>query len=546
MSMKLHIHVSLLLRLFREHYIKENNAIITQIIDIILKKEGSAVVNNFHALQKLVQENPIDRDAIFMLGYCYSEGLGVEKNIEEAYRYYKKAHDLGLMLGTTLVGYSYIYGSGVKKDVCAGLKLYNIAVQKRTELAQVMLAFEYNNGNTIPNNPKEYLRLIQEVVEGGSLTMYYLLAQLYREGIEGYVEQDTNQAMALARIAAERGDAMAQFLLACWLFEEKNTEDGLSWMWKSAKQDCGAAWYLLGHFSQMGRGGVAPDVSQAIAYYQRAADTGDRRGLLELKNCYEKDPKNTKEAMETIVESFLNQVPDFRIILQSDVNVHLPASVSQPHARYNLAFCLYHRLASERYPELGLITKRNQEIDTLNAAVKLIQSAAKEGSEMAQFHLGYLYEKGIGVPRSPALMCANYKIARDNDFGDKEGNIDEDDPDNIIHQKLCNGTEIFEPLKDTLTNFFAIYKREISIPEITSIISEYAYDKHVRLFAASNKLRNCLFMFSAFSCKNEMEMARNKELTQEKTSSTIAGYAFEVENDVNDENEHPFVKGVSC
>ena len=50
-------------------------------------------LESFKCFQRAAIQNYAE--AQYWLGYCYSWGIGVEKNIEEANKWYKKAEELG-------------------------------------------------------------------------------------------------------------------------------------------------------------------------------------------------------------------------------------------------------------------------------------------------------------------------------------------------------------------------------------------------------------------------------------------------------------------
>ena len=57
-----------------------------------------------------------DAEGIHMVGYCYWDGIRVEKNEHKAFIYYQKSAEMGDSIGTYNVGYCYRNGIGVGKD----------------------------------------------------------------------------------------------------------------------------------------------------------------------------------------------------------------------------------------------------------------------------------------------------------------------------------------------------------------------------------------------------------------------------------------------
>ena len=61
-------------------------------------------------------------EAQFNLGYCYEDGLGVQKDEVEAVKWYHKAAELNLALAQLNLGSCYTHGQGVQKDEVEAVK----------------------------------------------------------------------------------------------------------------------------------------------------------------------------------------------------------------------------------------------------------------------------------------------------------------------------------------------------------------------------------------------------------------------------------------
>ncbi|RIB20922.1 hypothetical protein C2G38_2244267, partial [Gigaspora rosea] len=70
---------------------------------------------------------------IYNVGFCYENGMGIEKDENKAFIYYQKSAEMGSADGTYGVGYCYENGIGIKKDVYKEFIYY----QKSAEMGQV-------------------------------------------------------------------------------------------------------------------------------------------------------------------------------------------------------------------------------------------------------------------------------------------------------------------------------------------------------------------------------------------------------------------------
>ena len=108
----------------------------------------------------------------YRLGEMYEHGDGVQKDLEEAFKWYVRAYDAGydvtkddkidklikeygfdinqyLLFGLFLEGWAYEHGEGVEKDMEKALSLYREAAQKKVERAQERLGYLYMTGTGV-------------------------------------------------------------------------------------------------------------------------------------------------------------------------------------------------------------------------------------------------------------------------------------------------------------------------------------------------------------------------------------------------------------
>jgi TPR repeat protein len=99
------------------------------------------------------------------------------------------------------------------------------------------------------------------------------------------VQQDSKQAVAWYRKAADQGDARAQFNLGLMYSEGKGVQQDFkqaaAWYRKAADQGEVEAQCNLGNKYRQGQG-VQQDSKQAAAWYQKAADQGHMKAHLGL------------------------------------------------------------------------------------------------------------------------------------------------------------------------------------------------------------------------------------------------------------------------
>ena len=81
--------------------------------------------DNFDSIKAKAEQG--DTPAQCILGFCYSDGTGVEKDGVEAVKLYRKAADQGLVDAQSNLGRCYENGIGVEKDDVEAYAFYNLA-----------------------------------------------------------------------------------------------------------------------------------------------------------------------------------------------------------------------------------------------------------------------------------------------------------------------------------------------------------------------------------------------------------------------------------
>ena len=136
-----------------------------------------------------------DATAMFNLGNCYKNGEGVEKNYEEAVKWYKKAAEKGNATAMCNLGNCYYNGNGVEKNDEEAVKWYKKAAEEGNARAMNNLGNCYENGEGVEKNDEEAVKWFTRAAELGHIGAVKNLARCYRDG-DG-VEEDDAKAFEL-------------------------------------------------------------------------------------------------------------------------------------------------------------------------------------------------------------------------------------------------------------------------------------------------------------------------------------------------------------
>ncbi|GBC06007.1 hypothetical protein RclHR1_06550011 [Rhizophagus clarus] len=83
--------------------------------------------------------------AQYLVGECYEDGYGTEKNKKLAFKYYEKSANKNFIHGELRIGYSYKNGIGVKKDLKKAVHWYEKAANHGNMVAMYNLGSCYKN-----------------------------------------------------------------------------------------------------------------------------------------------------------------------------------------------------------------------------------------------------------------------------------------------------------------------------------------------------------------------------------------------------------------
>lgn len=175
-------------------------------------------------------------------------------------------------------------------------------------------------------------------------------------GWDYQLEQKPRHALKCWRLAAERGDAAAQYSIGYQYSKgeilPRDEKEAFDWYLKAAKQGEPRAQFLLGDAYYYGSG-IKRDFKQAVVWYQKASEQQNAKAQYSLACCYFKGngvERNASKAFELYQQS---------------------AEGGYYNAQLLVARCYEHGTGIEK---------------NLAEALKWYQEAAKQGSETAKIY----------------------------------------------------------------------------------------------------------------------------------------------------------------
>ena len=252
---------------------------------------------DINALKKSAEQG--EAKAQYNLGVCYYNGNGVEKDYQEAVKWYRKAAEQGIAEAQCDLGGCYYNGDGVAKYHQEAVKWWRKAAEQGDATAQFNLGLCYDYGNGIPRNKIEaYVWYVLSSKNGNDYVNKNIkrlesefgkeqfLEVQFRLGAYFYSKKDYQEAVKWFRKVAEQGDAMAQCMLGLCYAEgngvEKDYQEALKWYRKAAEQGDAMAQCNLGLCYDEGRGVIQNKV-KAYAWFALSSKNGNDVGNKNMK-----------------------------------------------------------------------------------------------------------------------------------------------------------------------------------------------------------------------------------------------------------------------
>ncbi|MCR5338769.1 MAG: tetratricopeptide repeat protein [Lachnospiraceae bacterium] len=327
-----------------------------------------------------------DARAQYELGQCYTNGYGIEEDIEKAVFWYKKSAEQGYASAQYSLGDCYYYGEGVEEDEEKAVCWYRKAADQGNADAQFSLGYCYDNGIGTEIDEEKAFYWYQKAAKQGNADAQFSLGCCYdrREGIE----EDREKAFYWYQKAAEQENVSAQYNLGiCYAKGEGTEKDGekaFFWFQKAAEHGDACAQTDLGVCYDNGIG-TELDEEKAFYWYQKAAEQGNDRAQNSLGSCYANGDgieKNAEKAFYWYRKA---------------------AEQGNANAQYITGF----------YYDYAEGTEKNVE-----KAVYWYRKAAKQGNIDAQYELGPGYEYGQGAEQNYQITASRFQ-----DDAEQEDNI---------------------------------------------------------------------------------------------------------------------------
>ncbi|KAK1226448.1 Chitin synthase 4 [Marasmius sp. AFHP31] len=232
-------------------------------------------------------------DAAYRAGTCCENGWGCRRESAKALQFFRKAGAASHPGAMYRLGIAELNGElGLSKSPKEGVKWLKRSAEHATAefphaLHELALLHERGIHNVVFVDYEYATELLAQASELGYAPSAYRLGECYEYGKMG-CPQDPALSIHYYNIAAQQNHRDACFALTAWylvgspgVLPQSDTEAFL-WAQKAAEAGLVKAMYAVGYFSEVGIGTPA-DMPEAMKWYKRAADQGDKRAIQRLK-----------------------------------------------------------------------------------------------------------------------------------------------------------------------------------------------------------------------------------------------------------------------
>lgn len=302
--------------------------------------------------------------AQYRLACYYYYGDGVEKNIQEAMKWYTLAAQKGFLSAQYNLGLCYY----VELNFTEAVKWFTLAAEKGHSKSQYRLAICYHNGQGVDKNIKEAKKWCTLAAHNRYAAAQNWLGFWYQYGEK--VEQNLEEALKWYTLAAWQGHSGAQLNIGlCYRHGdgvEKNLKEAVNWYTKAAEASPTVAHNNLGELYL-----TEGDYESAIYHFHMSCSHPNSIAFLSFMT--EKGlgvGKNTERAASLLREtdsSFARLCLGLKCLLQTPVDVttaqlHFSAAAAPSYDGYSEVVLWMEKLAAETndkeiYLMLSLIFK---------------------------------------------------------------------------------------------------------------------------------------------------------------------------------------------
>ncbi|KAL7712178.1 Protein kinase domain-containing protein [Entamoeba marina] len=255
-------------------------------VGILVEKDINEAIEY---LKKAASQN--HPNSLFELGVIYSDEKYVKRDMNKAIDYYEKAANLNHSTALFNLGVIYQKGNDVRKDINKAIDYYERAAKLNNPYALNNLDIIYQKGNDVKKDINKAIQRSEKTSSQNDLNTLYQLGLMYLKG--NGIEKNINNAIECLEEAANLNHSDALFELGL-IYQKgfdvrKDINKAMQYYEKAVNLNHTNALNNLGAIYYDGKY-LKKDVNKAIEYFEKAANLGHPKALFNLGNiCLNRD-----------------------------------------------------------------------------------------------------------------------------------------------------------------------------------------------------------------------------------------------------------------
>lgn len=309
---------------------------------------------------------------LYKLGKCYDRGYGVERDADQAKKYYQSAESKGNNYAAYSLGNIFYYQ---EKDQETAYEHYRKCVSdqyRKNPFGDYQFAVLSEKGIGGKEGEVQAEQYFEQALNGfiqldkdiNDSKLEYRMGYMFYQGIG--TEQDTEKALEYLKKATVKGHTYAEWMIGKIYLERGEKEDGINWLKKAAEHENPLAQYTIGKLYLKGEE-VEKDPMKAKKLFQKAAQQEHEYAQYYLGKMYllgEDTGQNIEEAVKWFEKASEN---------------------GNQYAQYQLG----------KIYLTGINGNQN-----MKKALEWLKKSAEQNNQYAQYMLGKIYMNGMGVEKN--------------------------------------------------------------------------------------------------------------------------------------------------
>lgn len=277
---------------------------------------GTVGKDEFKAVE-LLERGTKNKDAncAILLANCYRNGIGCDKNDEQAFSLISNFKDINHPIAAKVYADCLFYGNGTEVNYSQAAKYYQKAAEMGEVSSMFMLGTMYHEGKGVEIDEKKSFDYFLQAGNYNHPDALKNIAYFYSKGIA--VEKDSMKEVQYLKKYADTGSADGMFIYGSTCLDSSRRlykyVEGIEYLKNAVQLKDARATMLVGQIYEKGLYGTFKNERLAFNHYMVAYNLGLKSAAIEVLRCLkqhigvEGNTQDKVEEFEKIVEELKSQ-----------------------------------------------------------------------------------------------------------------------------------------------------------------------------------------------------------------------------------------------